>query len=187
MNGCTGASSSSLSLLHAPPVVKGRCIEIGERRCGRSLPNVPVEIASRWRAGHKSVAFCPAQDPPLPDPARKSLFIFSLSLSWRARFPVYYSYSYSRLLVCISHSAPARPPGPLSHIHRSILDSQCGAGTECIVQQCPVWCSPLADRSTALHGRTANSLLSHGSRILLTPRGVHTLTYVAHRMGRLAV
>jgi hypothetical protein len=39
-----------------------------------------------------------------------------------------------------------------------------------------------------LHGRTANSLLSHGarSRILWTPRGVHT-TYVAHRMGRLAV
>jgi hypothetical protein len=26
-----------------------------------------------------------------------------------------------------SHSAPARPPGPLSHIHRSILHSQCGA------------------------------------------------------------
>jgi hypothetical protein len=32
----------------------------------------------------------------------------------------------------------------------------------------PVWCCPLADRSTALHGRTANSLLSHSSRILWT-------------------
>jgi hypothetical protein len=50
----------------------------------------------------------------------------------------------------------------------------------------PVWCCPLADRSTALHGRTANSLLSHGSRILWTTAVVHT-TYVAHRMGRLAV
>ena len=27
----------------------------------------------------------------------------------------------------LTHSAPARPPGPLSHIHRSILHSQCGA------------------------------------------------------------
>ena len=45
----------------------------------------------------------------------------------------------------------------------------------------PVWCCPLADRSTALHGRTANSLLSHGSRILWTPAGVHT-TYVAQPM-----
>eukprot|EP01047_Picozoa_sp_COSAG01_P020105 COSAG01_NODE_1136_length_11548_cov_30.375404_17_plen_175_part_00 len=26
-----------------------------------------------------------------------------------------------------AHSAPARPPGPLSHIHRSVLHSQCGA------------------------------------------------------------
>jgi hypothetical protein len=45
-----------------------------------------------------------------------------------------------------------------------------------------VWCCPLADRSTALHGRTANSLLSHSSRILWTPRGVHT-TYVAQPMA----
>jgi hypothetical protein len=27
----------------------------------------------------------------------------------------------------LTHSAPARPPGPLSHIHRSVLHSQCGA------------------------------------------------------------
>ena len=39
---------------------------------------------------------------------------------------------------------------------------------------------------TTLHGRTANSLLSHGSRILWTPAGVHT-TYVAQPMGWLAV
>jgi hypothetical protein len=76
------------------------------------------------------------------------------------------------------HSAPARPPRaaePHTYIHRSVLHSQCGAVL-----------FMLADRSTALHGRTANSLLSHGSRILWTPAGVHT-TYVAQPMGRLAV
>jgi hypothetical protein len=42
----------------------------------------------------------------------------------------------------------------------------------------PVWCCPLADRSMRLHGRTARSLLSHSGRILWTPAGVHTTSYM---------